>query len=58
MYAIVLHASVTRQRDTSLLQPDKVPNWPFEHTSLELSKDLPECHGYDVVVVFVCMLTK
>jgi hypothetical protein len=30
---------------------------PFEHVSLDVITDLPECDGYDVVVVFVCMLT-
>jgi hypothetical protein len=31
---------------------------PFEHVSLDLVADLPECDECDVVVVFVCMLTK
>jgi hypothetical protein len=31
---------------------------PFEYVSLDLITDLLECDGYDVVVVFVCMLTK
>jgi hypothetical protein len=31
---------------------------PFEHVSLDMITDLPECDGYDVVVVFVCMLSK
>jgi hypothetical protein len=31
---------------------------PFEHVSLDLITDLPECDGYDFVVVFVCMITK
>jgi hypothetical protein len=31
---------------------------PFEHVSFDLITDLPECDGYDVVVVFVYMLTK
>jgi hypothetical protein len=26
--------------------------------SLDMMTDLPECDGYDVVVVFICMLTK
>jgi transposase InsO family protein len=31
---------------------------PFEHVSLDMITDLPECDGYDVVVLFVCILTK
>jgi hypothetical protein len=31
---------------------------PFERVSLDLITDLPECDEHDVVVVFVCMLTK
>jgi hypothetical protein len=31
---------------------------PFDHVSLDMIMDLPECDGYDDVVVFVCMLTK
>jgi hypothetical protein len=31
---------------------------PLKLLSLDLITDLPECDGYDVVVVFVCMLTK
>jgi hypothetical protein len=31
---------------------------PFEHVSHGVITDLPECDGYDVVVEFVCMLSK
>ena len=31
---------------------------PFEHVSVDMITDLPECDGYDVVVLFVCMLSK
>jgi hypothetical protein len=59
---IVLLINVTRQRARhkpyGVLQPHEVPIMPFEHVSLDLIIDLPECDGYDVVAVFVCMLTK
>jgi hypothetical protein len=47
-----------RHKPYGLLQSHEVPTWPFEHVSLDLITDLPECDGYDVVVVFVCVLTK
>jgi hypothetical protein len=47
-----------RHKPYGLLQSHDVPTMPFEHVSLDLITDLPECDGYDVVVVFVCMLTK
>jgi hypothetical protein len=31
---------------------------PFEHVSRDLITDIPQCDGYDVVVVFVSMLSK
>jgi hypothetical protein len=31
---------------------------PFEHVSVDMITDLPECDGYDAVVVIVCMLSK
>jgi hypothetical protein len=61
-----VHICVTWQRNKAaphkpygLLQPHEVPTRPFEHASLDLITDLPECDGYGVVEVFiVCMLTK
>jgi hypothetical protein len=47
-----------RHKPYGLLQSHEVPTRPFEHVSLDQITDLPECDGYDVVVVFVCMLTK
>ena len=47
-----------RHKPYGLLQPHTVPTRPFEHVSLDLITDLPECDGYDSVVVFVCMLSK
>jgi hypothetical protein len=47
-----------RHKPYVLLQLHEVPTRPFEHVSLDLVTDLPECDGYDVAVVFVCMLTK
>jgi hypothetical protein len=41
-----------------LFQSHEVPTGPFEDVSHDLVTDLPECDGYDDVVVFVCMLTK
>ena len=38
--------------------PVPVLNRPFEHVSLDLITDLPDSHGYDTVVVTVCLLTK
>jgi hypothetical protein len=68
MKRVVQHyvrACVTCQRNKAsrhepygLLQSHEIPTRPFEHASLALLTDLPECDGYDVVVVFVCMLTK
>jgi hypothetical protein len=54
MYAVVLPANVTTQRDFNRTRP----TMPFEHVSLDLITDLLECDGYDAMVVFVCMLTK
>jgi hypothetical protein len=50
--------SATRHKPYGLLQSHEVPTTPFEHVSLNLIMDLLECDGYDVVVIFVCMLTK
>ena len=47
-----------RHKPYGLLQSHEVPTRPFEHVSLDMITDLPECDGCDVVVVFVCMLTK
>jgi hypothetical protein len=47
-----------RQKPYGLLQSHEVPTMSFKHVSLDMNTDLPECDGYDVVVVFVCMLTK
>jgi hypothetical protein len=47
-----------RHKPFGLLQSHEVPTMPFEHVSLDLITDLLECDVYDVVVVFVCMLTK
>ena len=40
--------------------PVQVPvlNRPFEHVSLDLITVLPDSHGYDTVVVFVCLLAE
>jgi hypothetical protein len=48
----------SRHKPYGLLQSHEIPTWPFEHVSLDLITDLRKCNGYDVVVVFVCMLTK
>jgi hypothetical protein len=45
----------TRHKPYGLLQSHEVPTMPFEHVSFELITDLPECDGYDAVVVFVCI---
>jgi hypothetical protein len=50
--------TAARHKPYGLLQSHEVPTRPFEHVSLDLITDLLECDGYDVVVVFVCMLTK
>jgi hypothetical protein len=47
-----------RHKPYGLLQSHEVPIKAFELVSLDLITDLPECDGYDVVVVFVYMLTK
>jgi transposase InsO family protein len=47
-----------RHKPYGLFQSHEVPTTPFEHASLDLVADLPQCDGYDDVVVFVCMLTK
>jgi hypothetical protein len=47
-----------RHKPYGLLQSLEVPTRPFEHVSLGLITGQLECDGYDVVVVFVCMLTK
>jgi hypothetical protein len=61
-----VRSCVTCQRNKSarhkpyygLLQSHQVSTMPFEHVSLDLITNLPHCDGYDVVVVFVCMLTR
>eukprot|EP00873_Tetraselmis_striata_P001628 jgi/Tetstr1/421892/TSEL_012792.t1 len=47
-----------RHKPYGLLQPHDVPSRPFEVISLDLITDLPECQGYDSVVIFVCLLSK
>jgi hypothetical protein len=47
-----------RHKPYGLLQSHEVPTMPFEHISLDMITDHHECDGYDVVVVFACMLTK
>jgi hypothetical protein len=47
-----------RHKPYGPLQSHEIPTSPLEHVSLDLITDLPSCDGYDVVVVFVCMLTK
>jgi hypothetical protein len=59
MYAAVLLANVTRQRDTSPMNSfNRTRYRPCPLNSLYLITDLPKCDGYDVVKVFVFMLTK
>jgi hypothetical protein len=48
----------TRHTPYGLLQPHEVSTWHFKHVSFELIRGLPECDEYDVVVVFVCILTR
>eukprot|EP00873_Tetraselmis_striata_P026691 jgi/Tetstr1/446955/TSEL_034413.t1 len=47
-----------RHKPYGLLQPHDVPSRPFEVISLDLITDLPECQGYDSLVIFVCLLSK
>jgi hypothetical protein len=48
----------TRHKPYCQIESREVPNRPFEHVLLDLITDLPECDGYDAVVIFICMLTK
>jgi hypothetical protein len=54
-YVTCQHA---QHKPYGLLQSHEVPSRPFEHVSLDIITDPPECDGYDVVVVLVCMLAK
>ena len=41
-----------------MLQPIPIPSQPFEVVAMDFIPELPECKGYDNVLVIVDKLTK
>jgi len=41
-----------------MLQPIPIPSQPFEVVTMDFIPELPECEGYDNILVIVDKLTK
>jgi hypothetical protein len=53
MHAAMLPNKAARHKPYGLLQSHEVLTMPVEHVSLDMITDVPQCDGYDAVVVFV-----
>ncbi|KAL7281156.1 hypothetical protein ACG7TL_004464 [Trametes sanguinea] len=56
--AICQRTKIDHRPRAAPLHPNPIANWNWEHISVDLITGLPECQGYDAILMVCCMKSK